>query len=225
MSTFAEKAVKYFTNLKSPSHLPGKIEIINPYESEEVKVVVKKFFNKFFNDNNKRIFILGINPGRFGGGLTGISFTDPVALKEECGIENKLGRQKELSSKFIYRFIAGFGGINNFYSKYFISALYPLALLKGGKNHNYYDSTKLFNTIKPHIVNSLKEQIKFGADRKFAVCLGKRNADYLKIINDENNFFDEIRVVEHPRYIMQYKLKKIHLFLAKYVQACSSSRN
>ena len=112
MPTFAEKAIKYFTNLKSPINLPPKIYIANPYESKEVKRVVKKFFIKYFNDNNKRIFIFGINPGRFGGGLTGISFTDPVALKDECGIENNLGKHKELSSRFIYKFINEFGGPN-----------------------------------------------------------------------------------------------------------------
>lgn len=169
---------------------------------------IKKFFLKFFNDNNKRIFIIGINPGRFGGGLTGISFTDPVALKEDCGIENELGKQREFSSRFVYRFISCSGGVNKFYSKYFISALYPLAILKNGKNYNYYNSTELFKIIKPHITDSLHKQINFGADRSFVICLGKKNAEYLKIINGENNFFDEIRVVEHPRYIMQYRLKK-----------------
>ena len=217
MPTFADKALKYFNGIKSPDRLPPGIELVNPYENKEVNSVIKSFFNKYFNDNNKRIFILGINPGRFGGGLTGISFTDPVALREECGIENGLGNQKELSSKFVYRFINAAGGPDEFYKKYFITALYPLALLKDGKNHNYYDSKELFNFLKPHIINAIREQVAFGAHRKFAVSLGRKNADYLKIINDEYNFFDEIRYVEHPRYIMQYRLKKADLFIQKYI--------
>ena len=216
MSTFAEKAVKYFTNLKTPVNLPPGIEIANPYESKEVKGLVRKFFGKYFNDNNKRIFIWGINPGRFGGGLTGISFTDPVSLRNECGVENNLGTHKELSSKFIYKFINEFGGVENFYKRYFITAIYPLALLKDGKNHNYYDSAELFNTLTPHIVEALKKQVSFGAVRKYAVSLGKKNFDYLNKINDEYRFFEEVRFVEHPRYIMQYKLKAIDLYLDKY---------
>ena len=35
-------------------------------------------------------------------------------------------------------------------------------------------------------------------------------------INDECGFFEEVRFVEHPRYIMQYKLKEIDLYLDKY---------
>jgi hypothetical protein len=57
MSTFAEKAIKYFTNLKTLVNLPPGIDIANPYESKEVKGLVRKFFGKYFNDNNKRIFI------------------------------------------------------------------------------------------------------------------------------------------------------------------------
>lgn len=216
MPTFAEKAIKYFTNLKSPDNLPTGIDIANPYESRVVKNVVRTFYKKYFNDNNNRIFIFGINPGRFGGGLTGISFTDPVALKEECGIENNMGTQRELSSEFVYRFINELDGLKRFYKQYFITALYPLALLKDGKNHNYYDSVKLFKTLRPHIVSSLIEQVKFGANKSFAVSLGKKNAEYLKNINDEFYFFEKIRFVEHPRYIMQYKLKSIDLYLNKY---------
>ena len=218
MPTFAEKAIKYFINLKAPVNLPSGIDIANPYESQDVKMVVRKFFKKYFNDKNERIFIFGINPGRFGGGLTGISFTDPVALREECGIENDLGTQRELSSRFIYKFIGEFGGAENFYKKYFISALYPLALIKDGKNHNYYDSTGLYNTLKPYITEALKKQVTFGANRKFTVSLGKKNFDYLKKINDEYGFFEEVRFVEHPRYIMQYRLKKLNSYLHKYLQ-------
>lgn len=216
MQTFAEKAIKYFTSLKAPVKLPAKIEITNPYKSKDAKRIVKEFFEKYFNDNIKRIFIFGINPGRFGGGLTGISFTDPVALKEKCGINNNLGTKRELSSRFIYKFIDEFGGVENFYKRYFITALYPLALLKDRKNHNYYDSTDLYNTLKPYIIDALKKQIDFGAYRKFTVSLGKKNFDYLMKINDEFGFFEEVRFVEHPRYIMQYRLKKIDMYLDKY---------
>lgn len=216
MQTFAEKAIKYFTRLKAPVKLPAKIEITNPYKSKDAKRIVKEFFEKYFNDNIERIFIFGINPGRFGGGLTGISFTDPVALKEKCGINNNLGTKRELSSRFIYKFIDEFGGVENFYKRCFITALYPLALLKNGKNHNYYDSTDLYNTLKPYIIDALKKQIDFGAYRKFTVSLGKKNFDYLMKINNEFGFFDEVRFVEHPRYIMQYRLKKIDMYLDKY---------
>lgn len=240
-TTFADKALKYFLHLRAPRRLPQKIEIINPYENKEVQLVVKKFYRKYFNDNHKRRYIFGINPGRFGGGLTGISFNDPVALREYCGIENKLGNsalriggsatggKRELSSKFIYRMIEEYGGVEKFYSKNFLSALFPFALLsalktggsasggKDGKNCNYYDTVGLSEGLRNEIVKSVKAQIEFGAKRDSVIILGKKNAQYFSELNDEHHFFEEIITLEHPRYIMQYRLKKIDYYISKYL--------
>jgi len=219
MKTFADKAINYFLNVKTPKLNIGDIHFINPYKRPEVRIVIEKFFKKYFSDSNKRIFIFGINPGRFGGGLTGISFNDPVALREECEIENELGGKKELSSKFIYMVIKEYGGCDKFYSNMFLTALYPLAILKDGKNYNYYDQTELYNTLKPQIVTTIRTQMSFGSRREFVVCLGKKNAKFFKEINDEHNFFEEIRVLDHPRYIMQYKSKYRKDYIGEYLSA------
>ena len=217
--SFANKATKYFLNLRKPSRLPKDVEIINPHRDENVRRVVKEFYQKFFNDKNPRLFVLGINPGRFGGGLTGIAFTDPVALKEHCNVKNDLGNHKELSSKFIYKMIEEYGDVKKFYSNVFISALYPLALIKDGKNHNYYDTKELSIALRNEIIKSVKKQISFGARTDKIVILGKKNADYFSSINKEYNFFKKIIVLEHPRYIMQYRLKKIDHYISKYLEA------
>lgn len=217
--SFADKAIKYFNGLKTPALNLNQTELLNPYSSKEVKEIVRKFFRKFYDDDNERIFIIGINPGRFGGGLTGISFTDPVALREQCGIENNLGNQKELSSKFIYSVANRFGGVEKFFSKVFLTALYPFALLKKGKNYNYYDDKVLAEYLKSEIVKNIKSQIKFGAYRDFAILLGKKNAIYFEPLNSEYKFFKKIIVVEHPRYIMQYKLKQMNDYIKKYIKA------
>lgn len=217
MPTFASKAINYFTNLNSQVKLPSGIQILNPYEKEEVKSAVNQFYKIFYNDNRRRVYILGINPGRFGGGLTGISFTDPVALKKYCGVENSLSNRQELSSKFVYQVIEQYGGVNKFFSNFFLSAIYPLALIKDGKNHNYYDSQELFLELKSHLKESLKKQFDFGAESKVVICLGKKNADYLNILNDELKLFDKIEALDHPRFIMQYRKKKIDQYVQKYL--------
>ena len=217
MPSFSLKAINYFTKLASQNNLPPGVQILNPYKKAEVTNAVKEFFQKFYNDEQKRIYILGINPGRFGGGLTGIAFTDPVTLKKHCGIDNSLGLKEELSSKFIYEVIAQFGGVKEFFSKFFLSAIYPLALIKDGKNYNYYDDKKLFSFLKPQLIVSLKEQIKFGTDRKVVVCLGKKNAEYLKVLNDELKLFSKIEVLDHPRFVMQYRKKKVDYYIKHYI--------
>ena len=208
--------------MKPPNIRFNDVELINPYESPAARGVVREFYNKFYNDNNKRIFVFGINPGRFGGGLTGISFTDPVALREHCGIENALGERKELSSKFIYMVTNEFGGTKKFFSRVFLTALCPFAIIKNGKNYNYYDEKPLAQKLKPEIINTIKSQIKFGARRDFVVLLGKKNANYFSEINNEFKFFDNVIVLEHPRYIMQYRLKKKDFYIKKYIDAISS---
>lgn len=217
--TFAKKAIKYFLSVQKIEGLPAGIGLLNPYERKIVQNAVKEFYIKFFNDNGKRVFVWGINPGRFGGGLTGISFTDPVALNEHCRIKNDLGNKNELSSKFIYRMINEYGGVKKFYSNIFLTALFPLAIIKDGKNYNYYDDKTLYEILKMHIVNSIREQIRFGALKEFTVCLGKKNAKYFNEISDEYKLFDEVRVLDHPRYIMQYRLKQADNYIKEYLNA------
>ncbi|HVO74590.1 MAG TPA: uracil-DNA glycosylase family protein, partial [Ignavibacteriaceae bacterium] len=204
-------------NPRFKTNPPEKIRIFNPYEKEEVKRIVKNFYKKFFNDSNKRIFIFGINPGRFGGGLTGISFTDPVALKEYCGIENNLGSKKELSSKFIYNVIMEYGGAKKFFSNFYLTALFPLPILLNDKNYNYYDNAELLKKLKPYLEDSFRQQVLFGADRNSAFSLGNRNYKFLKEINERHNYFKEIKVLHHPRYIMQYKQKQVKKYVEEYL--------
>ena len=222
VQTFSKKAIKFFTNLKSPKNLTGSVKVLNPYISTEVKGITKKFYSCFFNDANERVFILGINPGRFGGGVTGIPFTDPIALEKYCGIKNSFNKKPELSSKFIYSLINEYGGVKKFYSKYFISAVFPLALLNDGKNHNYYDSKELYLHLKPDLIFSLKKQLNFGARKDKVICLGKKNFDYLNELNKELNYFKNIIVLDHPRFIMQYRLKRKAGYINTYLKTLHS---
>ncbi len=218
-STFAGRAINFFLNLPTPNYLPRNISALNPYLNDDVKSIVESFYKKYFFDNNKRILALGINPGRFGGGITGVSFTDPVALEIYCDIKNRFQKKKEISSAIMYNFINKFGGANDFYSKFFISPLYPLALIKDGLNYNYYDEKKLFNLLKPFIIETVKAHIEFGSSRDYVICLGRKNSIFFEEINKENNFFKRIIVLDHPRYIMQYKRKYLDKYLSEYLSA------
>ncbi len=214
---FSTKALNFLVNFPAELNLPGGVDTINPYANKSTSEFTKIFFDKFYNDNNKRIFLFGINPGRFGGGLTGISFTDPVALSEYCGIPNPLGSKKELSSEFIYSVINEFGGVNKFFNRFFLTALYPLALVKDGKNFNYYDNSLIFDTLKGAITNSIKGQSGFGADKSVVISLGKKNGGYLNMFNKELKLFNHVEILEHPRYIMQYKRKSIRKYIDAYL--------
>ena len=91
-----------------------------PFTNAEVKKINKEFYRKYYGDNLKRVFLIGINPGRFGGGVTGIPFTDPVNLQEILGIKNSFIKKNELSSQFIYSVIKKVGGPDLFFGSFYL---------------------------------------------------------------------------------------------------------
>lgn len=212
--TFSARILAFYDALHIKETLPEGVEIINPYHEAEVKEVCRKFYSKYYNDSNGRHMILGINPGRFGAGITGIPFTDPQKLDDECGIPNSFNKRIELSSEFIYLLINAMGGPAHFYRHYYIGAVSPLGFLRDGKNYNYYDSPKLFRILKPFIVKSLVEQIGLGITSRKCFCLGQgKNFEHLEKLNDELGLFNEIIPLPHPRWVMQYRRKKLDKYL------------
>lgn len=215
---FADRAVNYYLNLTEPTGLPPGVWAMNPYCRPEVRAVVTEFYRKFYSDHQPRVFVLGINPGRYGAGVTGVSFTTPQALAAHCGIPNNLPPTPELSSKFIYKIVEAFGGAKAFYGRFFLTSLYPLALVKDGKNYNYYDDRATTAALWPIITASVREQLAFGTDRRVAVCLGRKNEGYLRRLNDEQGFFQKIVTLDHPRYILQYRSKEADVFAETYIR-------
>lgn len=222
-TTFGQCAIDFYQHLKLDLELPENIKVMNPYCLPKIRDYTRIFFSKFFSDQRARIFVFGINPGRFGAGTTGITFTDPVALEKFCGIENNLPKKRELSSIFVYKFINTWGGVEKFYKNFYLTATCPLGFIKEEKNLNFYDHPQLFSDLKPFIVQSIKSQLKFGANRQQAILLGTGKIKKIfETLNREYNFFQEIYALEHPRFIMQYKRKRLPYYLAKYHRLFSS---
>src|SRR5690606_4984446 len=120
--TFATNVLKFYKALKIDVPLPAGIEVLNPYVDKRTFELCRQFYNKYYGDDVERIAILGINPGRFGAGLTGIPFTDPQKLEERCGIANDLPKKPELSAQFMYRVFDAYGGLDVFCRRFFISS-------------------------------------------------------------------------------------------------------
>ena len=66
-----EGIIRFYGTLNPPSYLPEGVEVMDPYKDPATMDLVKKFYSKYFNDQNPRVMLIGINPGRFGGGITG----------------------------------------------------------------------------------------------------------------------------------------------------------
>ncbi|HEU5291583.1 MAG TPA: uracil-DNA glycosylase family protein [Cyclobacteriaceae bacterium] len=217
--TVADQILSFYKKLNSPTALPRGVQVMNPFQNKEVFELCKKFYYQFYNDSQPRKLIMGINPGRLGGGMTGIPFTDPVKLEKLCGIPNSLQKKSELSADFIYTMIESFGGTQLFYSKFLFSSVCPLGFTKNGINMNYYDDQSLEKKTREFIISSIQTQLKFSIDREICFCMGEgQNYKYLLKLNSEYSFFNKIIPLPHPRFIMQYRRKKLHEFVNMYTQ-------
>ena len=223
--TFGEKVIAYHEQLEFMGVLPDKITMMNPFkESTLISDIAKVFYSKYYNDQQPRNLILGINPGRLGAGSTGIPFTDTKRLIEFCHIEIEDIKTHEPSSVFVYHLINAYGGVQAFYHDYYINSVCPLGFTitnEAGKeiNYNYYDRKDLQEAVLPFIVENINKLIAMGCRREKAFCLGTgKNYKFLNQLNQDFHFFDEIVPLEHPRYIMQYKAKQIDFYLEDFVR-------
>ena len=220
--SFSQQVLNFFASLEITTPLPRNVKVLNPYQDPIAFQLCKRFYNQYYTDSHPRKIILGINPGRFGGGLTGIPFTDPVKLELICGIPNALDKKVELSADFIYKMITAYGGANHFYKSFYFSSVSPLGFTQDGKNLNYYDDKKLSERLLPFVLSCLHQQLKFGINTKIAFCLGEgENYKFLSKLNEQHHFFEKIIPLAHPRFIMQYKRKTLNHYIDSYLQAFS----
>ncbi len=213
-----------FRAMRIDEPLPEGVSAMNPYTDTEVMTLCTTFYNRFFSDSRPRSILVGINPGRFGAGITGISFTDPIRLADPCGIQNSFARRAELSSEFIYKVIEAYGGVDRFYSDFYITAVSPLGFVQNGKNLNYYDIRALQATVKPFAVKCMKQLLRAPVNRKRCFCIGEgANLKFLVSLNNEHNWFEEIVPLAHPRFVMQYRRKQLKAYIDDYVQKLNES--
>ena len=225
MLRFADRVIFFNRELVFKGNLPDNFQVINPFiDNPETMVVMSRFYHKYYNDNKQRRLILGINPSRKGAGVTGVPFTDTKRLATVCGIEMKSAHTHEVSSVFVYDMIEAYGGPERFYSDFYINSPFPLAIIRETKdgswlNANYYDDSLLFEMVKEFMIESLKKHIDLGLDCSEVFVLGKKNAVFIEKLNREEKMFDKLTVLEHPRYIQQYKSKERELYIDKYINA------
>lgn len=225
MENLAGKIISFYKDTHFEGKLPEGISVMNPFRTNPIVMeVVSQFYRKFYSDNRERHMILGINPGRFGAGTTGIHFTDTLRLEQKCGLSLHGIETYETSSVFMYDMIDRYGGPQKFYGDYYIGAVSPLGFTtansKGKEvNFNYYDSKELVSSLMDFILESLRKQLEFGIFRDICFCLGTgKNFRFISDLNDSYHFFNEIVPLPHPRFIMQYRLKKKQLYINSYIE-------
>ena len=221
--TIGQRIIAFNKSLQYTGKLPEGFAVLNPYlDNPETLQVMTSFYEKYYNDQVPRKFIIGINPSRHGAGVTGVPFTDTKHLENDCGIPMLSARTHEVSSVFVYDMIAQYGGVAAFYKDYYINSPFPLAIVRKNAqgnwlNANYYDDPELFALTHEYMIETLKKHIALGLDTNEVYILGKKNATFLEKLNKEASLFKKMVVLEHPRYIEQYKSKKKQLYIDKFI--------
>ncbi len=221
--TQADSILEFYRQLRPDFEMGEGIEIMNPFQNEDSWKIAEFFYKKFYEDCRPRKFIFGINPGRFGGGVTGIPFTDPIRLANDCSIQNHFRKVPELSSLFVYELIKAYGGAEKFYRDFFITALSPLGFTKNGLNLNYYDDKQLLKSSEEFIVTCIRQQQRSISTPEVCFCMGEgTNYKVFRRLNEKHHFFKEIIPLPHPRWIMQYRRKRLEEFVNYYLARLSS---
>lgn len=222
--TRAEAILHWYDQLELKVQLPEHIRELNPYIDmpKGTRNALETYYHRFYGDEKPRELILGINPGRLGAGTTGIPFTDTPALAS-IGIENPDLKTTETSADFVWKVVEAYGGADAFFGKFFIGAVSPLGFIqlnnKGNwVNFNYYDEASVFEMLTPFIVEQLhiQKELVGNPDRVFLFGTGQ-NAKAMHKLNDQHGFFKEIIALEHPRFIMQYRRKRLDEFVERFV--------
>jgi len=226
VTTLADKIIAFNRQLDFAGPLPDGIRLMNPFrENPDILPLSSAFYRKYYNDNRKRYLILGINPGRFGAGITGVPFTDPRRFTGKCDLPFHGEMKHEPSSVFVYEMIDAYGGPEAFYGRFYIGAVCPLGFTTAGKNgrevnFNYYDDRALTEAVGGFIVDNIRKQIALGLETDVCFCFGTgKNESFLRKLNGEFGFFGKIVALEHPRFIMQYRNRSKNAYIDKYLKA------
>lgn len=228
--SIAAAVIAFNQNLQYYGALPAGFRVLNPFrDNPETMLVMEQFYTKYYADNKQRRFIIGINPSRHGAGVTGVPFTDTKLLSAVCGIQMTSVHTHEVSAVFMYDMIARYGGAECFFGDFYINSPFPLAIVKEAKsgallNANYYDDKELFECVKDFMVETLRAHIALGLDKDEVFVLGKKNAQFISRLNQEVQLFGRLTILEHPRFIQQYKLREQSSYIDKYILAFSQAK-
>ena len=116
--TFAKDILDFYFTIPKDTVLPNGVTTIYPFDNAETKRVMQTFFNKYYNDTRPRTYLVGINPGRLGSGITGIGFADAYHLERYCDIPNSFDKRIEISAAFMFEVMEAYGGVEKFYKDF-----------------------------------------------------------------------------------------------------------
>jgi hypothetical protein len=72
--------------------------------------------------------------------------------------------------------------------------------------------------IEAFVIDCMNKQIAFGLKTDICFCIGEgENLKYLQKLNSTYKWIDKIKSLSHPRFIMQYRVKRKEEFIQRYL--------
>lgn len=221
---FGQRIEQFLTSLTLDVQLPTGFEVMQPYADPAVQFNIHAMCLRYYVDTPKpRLAVWGINPGRLGGGITGLSFTDPYALFHLLHIGPETSMRREPSATFIQMVIEAYGGAVDFYRDVFLSAISPLGFIKDGNNINFYDDPSLAKAIVPFAIDCVGKQTAAGLRKDACIVLGSGKLrafverEIVPVVG-----YTRVVYLDHPRFVMQYRRKAAMQYVEQYVGAIRS---
>lgn len=182
--------------------MPSTWQLVNPYIEHWDKF--EFFIKKYYCDKNRRDLIIALNPGRKGCNKTGIALTDENVLFTKLKYPNHNSKPEvERTATRIYTLIEEVHpNINTFFSKFFMTNIFPFGVVSDGKNVVFNKIIKI-PTINEFCEKFISDSIKiFNPKRIF--CVGKYSKKFI-----QKHFLNQKPVyLYHPAYRFPEKEKE-----------------
>lgn len=213
MTDFSDKYFSDFEEFKkefSDDLLSKDLVVLDDFLQN--KNNIKRYYEKYVSKNKPKIVLCGINPGRFGAGLTGIPFIDFKSLSKMLNDINRT--ETEQSAQFFFRVIEKIGK-ERFYQNCYVTNISKFGFAEQGKsrNVNYYDLPK--NTQR-WLLDRFCEEMNF-INPNIIIPLSQNVEHSLNLLKDEGKLsFNIGERINHPSWVMTYRKNDEDIWIKKY---------
>ncbi|MCE5361045.1 uracil-DNA glycosylase family protein [Candidatus Igneacidithiobacillus taiwanensis] len=172
---------------------------------------LEAFWQHYVPDPLPQTVILGLNPGRFGAGQTGIPFVDFRSLSALLPEASLPKQDSEPSATFFHRVVQHIGA-EKFYRMFYVSNVSAVGYLRDGKNCNYPDLPEL---ARPTVARNFAEEMGLLRPKRI-IALGREVEASAQALFPDGSV--RISHLPHPSWIMTYRLREAQSWVRRYAQ-------
>jgi len=172
--------------------------------------VMDDFWRRFYPEELPRHVICGLNPGRFGAGLTGVPFTDFQTLSRWMPSVER--QDTEPSAQFFAQVVAAVG-VEAFFRRFYVTNVSAVGYVKDGRNLNYHDlPAGALEVVERRFVEEMEivrpQQI---------IALGRQVERSIKRLMPNV----VVSYLPHPAWVSTYRKAAQHDWIERYLRVLS----